>query len=51
MLSLVVSFGSIRISRDIRGDVLWTCELADRQLEGSSSSSIRIVLEGLVIVA
>ena len=51
MLPLVASFGSIRVSRDVRGDVLWACELPDRQLGGSSSSSIRIVLEGLVIVA
>ena len=51
MLPLVASFGSIRMLRDVRGDVLWTCELDDRQLGGSSSSSIRIVLEELTIVA
>lgn len=51
MLPLAASFGSIRIPRDVRGDLLWTCESVGRQLGGSSSSSIRIVLDGLVIVA
>ena len=30
MLPLVASFGSIKVSRDIRRDVLWAYELPDR---------------------
>lgn len=51
MLPLVASFGSIRTLRDVCGDLLWTCESVGRQLRGSLLSLIRIVLDGLVIVA